>query len=219
MAKVLSYLERGLWKRVVSRYSDNEVMDPQEVVTLTVEGAIKDAKEVLTHAGFPTIEGSYQENNEGELIVWPLYLNVEPLSLEEFAVQLIGAANAFLENIRSSENSWEHAVMALNFSNSLNTFWMEKTGIAAASVQALQSAKGRRKGRQSQSAGSRRIQVLAAVKAYLIAPGNSRKQKNLTIAIAIAPQFPGVTIESLRNDIRQLKKDGILELKTVPVSI
>jgi hypothetical protein len=223
-------------------FSDNQWdQTPENFVRTRIAQAIAAAKEVLERSGHPTEEGVYGcakgENlrwiglpgsdavkslpSTKRLSAWPNFLEVEPLSIEEFAVRVIRNANRLLQAMSSASNNWEIAATGLYFEDAMFHFRVEQSGIAKKAEQGLKVSAGGQSGNTSKANNSQDRQAVVLILAleHVALPQNAKKSSIRAIADSILPKLkasgavlPNVKSDLIRKDIAVLVKNGKISL-------
>ncbi len=215
----------------------------EQFVRKRVQQAVEAAKEVLELAGHPIVEGVYSKDQNGKhhwigevgsdavvhsptaihLSVWPYFLEVSALSIEEFSIQLIRNARRFLETISNVRDNWQLASMSLYFSEAMYRFRVEHDGISHAAEKAIASRSGRKKVNvgKTNKANDKKRSVLKFAKSYIAETKNSNMLKPINLAKAYHASLPEISndkkeisLSTIRRYVDELAAAGEINFPT-----
>jgi hypothetical protein len=203
---------------------------PEVYVRSNISKVMDIAIEVLRRAGHPTKEGRYRKQADGTfrlienveqtdlrsgIYFWPYFIPREPLTLEDFAVQLIHEARGLLESVERGHDIWSIASLVFHYSRAEFNFRLAIEGIADIASSGAASRRGTAKSaaKRMMSVTERQAAVKMSALKYLSRPGTSKKRSHKTVAAAIYEDikrgFQGkASVETIRQDIMKLRKLG-----------
>ena len=136
-------IKRGVWSMTRTIYEDDDDCTEMGRYLTTRELLEKmraEALDVLAAAGYPTEPGryfhsgpkQYERTQSGRSIEWPLFTEIEPLTIEDFAARVISVIDRVLTALDEGADGQTLAGLMLLLIDYYHPFRVERDGIGTA---------------------------------------------------------------------------------------